>query len=274
MTTLTTIDLAAYLTRIGHVAPVSPTLETLRALVVRHAATIPFENLDPLMGRTPDLSPAGLERKLLKAGRGGYCFEHNLLLKHVLEAIGFSVTGLAGRVLWNQPEGAITPRSHMLLQVDLPEGPHMVDVGFGGMTLTGVLRLDTDQAQETPHGPFRLVTADGYRHLQALVRDVWATIYRFEPSPQYPIDYEVTNYYLANAPSSHFRHGLLAARVGEDARYGLRNNKLSIHRHGGESETRTIESVAELREVLEQQFRVALPDDPALDPALARVLMA
>ena len=70
------IDLPAYLERIGHVGPTAPTLATLAALVKAHAAAIPFENLDPLIGRTPALDLAGLQRKLVHGGRGGYCFEH------------------------------------------------------------------------------------------------------------------------------------------------------------------------------------------------------
>jgi len=40
----------------------------------------------------------------------GYCFEQNLLLSHVLNGLGFKVSGLAARVLWNAPEGA-SPRA-------------------------------------------------------------------------------------------------------------------------------------------------------------------
>lgn len=276
MTTVSvpSLDLAAYLARIGHDAPVAPTLATLSALVARHAAAIPFENLDPLLGRTPDLTAEGLMAKLVVAGRGGYCFEHNLLLKHVLEAIGFQVTGLAARVRWNVPAHVVTPRSHMLLRVDLPDGAHVVDVGFGGLTLTGVLRLDDEDEQATPHEPFRLVRDGEERHLQALVRGAWSTLYRFDLQPQLQPDYEVTNYFLSNFAGSHFRSTLIAARAADDARYALRNGHFSIHRPGGESEVRDITAAAELKAVLATHFQVALPDGPELDAALARVLGA
>ncbi|MEI4902561.1 arylamine N-acetyltransferase, partial [Klebsiella pneumoniae] len=78
--------------------------------------SIPFENLDPLLRRPMRLDAASLEQKLVRGGRGGYCFEQNLLLRHALEGIGFTVAGLAARVVWNQPEGAILPRTHMLLR--------------------------------------------------------------------------------------------------------------------------------------------------------------
>ena len=49
---------------------------------------IAFENLDPLLKRPVKLDAASLEAKLVKGGRGGYCFEQNLLFGHVLRALG------------------------------------------------------------------------------------------------------------------------------------------------------------------------------------------
>src|SRR5688572_28326190 len=120
------MNLDAYLRRVGYDGPLRPTVDVLDALAYRHATTIAFENLDPFAGRPVELSPQALERKLVEEGRGGYCFEHNLLLAQVLQAVGFEVSGLAARVLWTQPEDAITARSHMLLRVELDEGTRLV----------------------------------------------------------------------------------------------------------------------------------------------------
>src|SRR5258706_13268600 len=153
------IDLDAYFRRIGYSGERTPTLDTLRALQCRHTEAIPFENLNPLLGWPVRLDAASLEQKLVRDGRGGYCFEQNLLFLHVLKALGFSVLGLAARVLWNVPAGVITSRSHMLLRVDIGEEPYIADVGFGGQVLTGPLRLEPDTEQATPHEPFRLLRA-------------------------------------------------------------------------------------------------------------------
>src|SRR5687768_13177258 len=111
-------DLGAYLQRIGYEGETSPELNILRALVTQHVETIPFENLNPLLRRPVLLDVKSLQRKLIHDRRGGYCYEQNLVLKHALESLGFRVTGLAARVVWESPEGHITPRSHMLLRVD------------------------------------------------------------------------------------------------------------------------------------------------------------
>src|SRR5213593_335985 len=94
------MDLAAYLQRIGWTGRVAPDRPSLQALAAHHAAAIPFENLDPLLGLPVALDLPSLEAKLVHAGRGGYCFEHNTLFAEVLTQIGFEVTRLAARVLW------------------------------------------------------------------------------------------------------------------------------------------------------------------------------
>jgi N-hydroxyarylamine O-acetyltransferase len=124
------IDLDAYLERTGAAPPLAPGREALVALHRAHCAAIPFENLDLLLGRGISLDLAALEAKLVRGRRGGYCFEQNTLFRAALEAMGFRTTALAARVRVGTTE--VRPRTHMLLRVDLPEGPFLADVGFGG----------------------------------------------------------------------------------------------------------------------------------------------
>src|SRR5205085_3429182 len=146
-------DLDAYLARVGYDGPRAPTLDVLRAVHLAHAQAIPFENLDPLLRRPVPLDAEALQAKMVRGGRGGWCFEHNLLFRHALTALGFRTTALVGRVLWNMTvaPGAVTSRSHMLLVVHLDEGDHLADVGFGSLTLTAPLRLVPNDEQPTPH---------------------------------------------------------------------------------------------------------------------------
>ncbi|MDB6043436.1 MAG: nat [Gammaproteobacteria bacterium] len=267
-----TIDIDAYLRRIGYTGPRAATLETLCAIHLRHPLAIPFENLDPLLKRPMHLDPPALERKMLHEGRGGWCYEQNLLLSHALRSLGFCVTGHAARVMYGAPEGVIRPRTHMLLRIDLAEVAYVADVGFGGLTLTTPLRLIPDIEQTTAHETFRLLKSDGDFVLQAHVQNTWKPLYSFDLQPQYLPDYELSNWYLANHPESPFVNDLMAARVAPDRRYGLFNNKLSIHYLHGNSEQRTLASVAELRDTLLNTFTIRVPDDPGLDAALARLI--
>ena len=149
----------------------------------------------------------------MRDGRGGYCYEQNLLFREVLKTLGFAVTGLAARVLWNVPEGVVLPRTHMLLLIDIDGAPHVADVGFGGQTLTGPLRLEPDVEQATPHEPFRLVRSGEQFVMQSKIRESWFSLYRFDLQEQLPPDYEVYNWYVSTHPQSIFVNGLLAGRA-------------------------------------------------------------
>jgi N-hydroxyarylamine O-acetyltransferase len=266
------IDVDAYFARIGYGGPRTPTLETLAGIHFRHPQAIPFENLDPLLQRPIALTGPALESKLVRSGRGGWCFEQNLLLCDVLRSIGFQVTGLAARVMWNVAAGVVRARSHMLLKIDgLEGGPHLADVGFGGLTLTGPMRLVADVEQPTPHEVFRLTRSADDFVLQVSVRGEWKPLYTFDLQPQLLVDYEVSNWHLATHPESPFVNNLMAARVTPECRYGLFNNKLSTHHLHGDSGQTTLATPAALREKLGSLFGIKLPDDPGMDALLERL---
>jgi N-hydroxyarylamine O-acetyltransferase len=264
-------DLGAYFARIGYRGPATPQLETLRELHRLHPQSIPFENLDPLLRRPLGLDARSLQQKLVAQRRGGYCYEHNLLLKHALEHIGFKVTGLGARVLLNHPEDAVRARTHMLLQIDLEDEIWIADVGFGGLTLTGPLRLVDQVPQTTPHEPFRLRRMDGDYLLQAEVRGAWRTLYSFDLQKQVLPDYELASWYLSNHPESRFVVNLIAARTEPRRRYALLNNELAIHELNSETVRRSLTSAAELRDTLRETFGIAVPEGAEPDATLARI---
>jgi len=265
------IDLEAYFQRIGYAGPHTATQETLRMLHALHPQAIAFENLSPLLGWPVLLDAQSLERKLVHEGRGGYCFEQNLLLSHVLKALGFEVSGLAARVMWFAPEGTVTARGHMLLRIELDGATWLADVGFGAQTLTAPLRLEADVEQTTPHESFRLKQSGDNWQMQAAIRDTWKALYSFDLQEQLLPDYEVTNWYLSHHPESRFVTGLIAARTAPDHRYALRDNELAMHPLHGQTQRRVLESGAQVRSALENEFRIRLSDAPELDRALDRI---
>src|SRR5262245_13622538 len=106
-------DLDAYLGRIGYAGPRARSLPVLREIVAAHAAAIAFENIDVLLRRGVQIDLASIERKLVKGGRGGYCFEQNTLLEAGLRALGFSLDTLVARVIRGLPESHPgTPQAH------------------------------------------------------------------------------------------------------------------------------------------------------------------
>lgn len=262
------MNLGAYLARIHFAGTPRADLDTLSQLARRHAAAIPFENLSPLCGEPVSLALPDIEDKLVERRRGGYCFEHNGLLAAALREIGFDVHPLAARVLWNRPPGSVSPRGHMLLKV----GEHLVDVGFGGLTLTGVLQLVDGVPQATPHEPFRVLRQDdGAWRMEAQLRGEWKALYAFDLQRQEAVDYELPNYFLSTHPQSHFVHRLMCARALPDRRLALADRQFTVHRVGGESEVRRVEDTEELVGLLKEAFGIELPSGTAWRERLERL---
>jgi N-hydroxyarylamine O-acetyltransferase len=188
-----------------------------------------------------------------------------------LSAIGFTVTGLAARVLWTDPTNTNRPRSHMLLKVPVEGVDHVADVGFGGLTLTAPLVLAREDDQPTPHEPFRLVRERGSYTMEAMLPSGWRALYRFDMQEQLPADYEVASWYLTHHPASQFRTTLMAARPASDRRYALIDNRLTVRFLDGRSETRALESGSALRRSLEGDFRLDLSDIEDLDERLEAI---
>jgi arylamine N-acetyltransferase len=257
-----TVDVAAYYARIGYEGHTEPTVETIHALVAAHNRSIPFENLDPLLGiPVADLSAAALADKLVHRRRGGYCYEHNGLMGYVLEELGFGVERFAGRVVWMNPGGPLPAQTHQVLSVTVPgvDGPLLVDVGFGGQTLTSPIRLEAGPVQKTRHEPYRISErGDGYQ-LEAQIGDAWQPLYMFTTRPQPRIDLEVGSWYVSTNPHSHFVTGLTAALVTDDARWNLRGRNLAIHRPGNTEKIR-FDTAADVLEALTDRFGIDVAD--------------
>ncbi|MBT2118147.1 arylamine N-acetyltransferase [Dyella sp. LX-66] len=253
------IDLPAYLRRIGFQGEAKPDVATLRALAVAHVAAIPFENLDPFLGIPVVLEPRRLERKLVEFGRGGYCFEQNFVFREVLRAIGYPVRGLIARVLWQRDDDDVTAQSHMLLRIEIDGESWLADVGFGGMVLPGALKLVPLVEQVSTHEPYRLLEQGGIWRMQALVREQWQTLYRFDLQPKDDVDYVVANHYTSTFPESHFLHGLNIARTVPGRRLTLRSRDFAVHTLGGETVRRTLTDTDEILDVLEREFLLRVP---------------
>lgn len=253
-------DLDAYFARIGYGGAATPELATLRALHAAHVAAIPFESLDPLTGRPVHLDLARLQAKLVRSRRGGYCFEQNHLFRGALQAIGFAVTGLGARVVWmSPPDAPLGPRLHMLLKVDLAEGPYLADVGFGAHLLDAPLRLEAGPEQITPTATYRLQREGDLFALAVRLGDEWRRAYVFDLTPQLASDYAVANWYAATHPDFLFTSMLVVERLTAEARWNLVDTRLTERRRDGQTSERTLASAVELAQALDEVFDLEPP---------------
>lgn len=230
----TTPDLDAYADRLGldrAAFAVPPDLAQLARLQAAHLAAIPFENLEPRLGRPVSLALADLEDKLVRRRRGGYCFEQNSYLAAVLEALGFAVELLEARV---RPQGVdvVLPRTHLVLSVDVTGARVLVDVGFGGDGPLVPVPFDGTPTNE-PGGTYRLVPEPGGTLvLQRQAPTGWVDLYAIEPRPVLAVDLEVANHYTATYPSSVFARTLTVQRNDHGTRHILRARTYSFQAPG------------------------------------------
>jgi N-hydroxyarylamine O-acetyltransferase len=255
------LDLDRYFARIGYDGPRTPTLDVLRDLQRLHAHAIPFENLDPLTGRRVSLTLSDVVDKLVEQRRGGYCFEQNRLFAHALMQLDFRITPLIARVMWGREPDAITPRTHMLLRVDLDDSPWMADVGFGTATLTSPLRIVAGEPQQTTLEPFRLAAAsNGAFDLELHTGDTWAKLYRFDLNRVEWIDYEVSNWFTSTHPDSFFTTDLVVTRVVPEGRATLFDDRLTERTKDGRVTGRKLADADDMARLLRDRFGIDTGD--------------
>jgi len=254
-------DLDAYLDRLGRPVIGPANAATLAALHTAHVASIPFENLDVLWKRPIALDASALQAKLVRAGRGGYCFEQNRLFALALEALGFDVVPLAARVRYRTTR--LLPRTHQLLLVTIAGDRYAADVGFGGHTLLEPIPLAANEPVTQHAWHYRLAREHDTYVLQLDNGDGYLDLYAFTLEPAADADLEMANWYVSTHPDSRFVTTFTVQRATPSARHVLQNLDYTVDR--GDGDVRTTRLAAEaLPGLLRDTFGLRLPAGTSL----------
>ncbi|ALG83534.1 arylamine N-acetyltransferase family protein [Gordonia phthalatica] len=261
------LDLSAYLDRIGVPGPLSPTPDTLRTLHRAHVASIPFENLEIIVGRPVPLDLSSLQAKLVDRRRGGYCFEHATLLAAALEQLGFRFTALSGRVVLGG-DPATRPPTHALIVVEFDDGSrHLCDVGFGRGPLEPIPLVDGTEADQ---GGWRFrLTRQSMDDLFATDRWTlhqhgreWVARHVFTLNPQFPIDWAVGNHFVSTSPRSPFTARTFVQRFSAAEHHTLDATTWTVELPNGEEAVQEVDP-ARLPALLADVFGIDLDDADA-----------
>jgi N-hydroxyarylamine O-acetyltransferase len=255
------IDLEAYFERVNWRGPTAATHATLAGLLEAHMAHIPFENFDVLLGRDVRLDLDGLQAKLVKARRGGYCFEHATLLATVLERLGFAPVRHTARVIVFTPLSE-SPRTHMFLTVAVDGARYTLDPGFG--PFGSRLPVPLDGAGVPAVRPTHRLTSDGKLWTMHVTRDGaqmpgWVSTLEAENF----VDFEMGNHFTATHPGSPFRNLIMASAVTPDGRINIMNRDVTVL-HGAEAEKSELPDRSALRVLLAERFGIDLPEAETL----------
>jgi N-hydroxyarylamine O-acetyltransferase len=249
------LNVPAYLDRIAYKGPVMPTLEVLRNLHRAHLLNVPFENLDIALGRRIVCDENVFIQKIVRQGRGGFCYELNGAFAELLVAIWFKVTLLSARV--SREDGGLGPEfDHLALRVDLDDA-WLADVGFGDSFLEP-LTLRPDLAQWQGAWTYRLADCGDSLCMERVERDsVWKQQYCFTQTPRSLGDFAAMCHYHQTSPESPFTAKSVCSIATPDGRITVTDRRLTFTRNGIREE-RLLASDAEWRAALKEHFAIVL----------------
>lgn len=248
------MEVGTYLDRIGFNGPLNLTAETLRALHRAHMLSVPFENLDIPLGNKIAISVPSFYEKIVRGGRGGFCYELNGLFGWLLEQLGFNVTLHSARVFKDE---ALTPEfDHIVLQVHL-EQQWLTDVGFGDSFLEP-MRLDEFSEQEQQDSWYRLSRKeDDWTVLRRRLGSQWEPLYAFTLVPRRLEEFSEMCDYHQTSPDSSFTQKRICSLATETGRISL-SNMLLIITESGKREEKILSSIEEYGRALRSYFGVQI----------------
>jgi N-hydroxyarylamine O-acetyltransferase len=250
-------DLDGYLARIGWEGPRDPTPGTLALLLRAHMMGIPFENLDVLLGRGIRIDLESVYSKLVTARRGGYCFEHGVLLFAALQRLGFQPVAHAARVIQLRPR-AEAPLTHMFLTVRMAGATLVLDPGFGGHAPRVPVPLGGEEVRDGGDC-HRMVRQGNEWVLEAQIDGAATALWSSSVEPAEPVDFVMANHFVSTYPESPFVMRLMLRAMTKTMRVSMMNQDVTVRDTGGHH-TRVITDRADLRRLLIEHFGFDLPD--------------
>jgi N-hydroxyarylamine O-acetyltransferase len=245
----------------------------LRELHLRHLETVPFENLSIHLGEEIVLEEEQLLDKVVRARRGGFCYELNGAFGALLAELGFEVMLLAARV-YGEGEKLGIPYDHLALRVRTVDGGDwLADVGFGANSHYPLVFGDRGE-QTDPAGTFQVVEAGpdpagvqgdaaGFGDLD-VVRN-GRPQYRLETRPRALGDCVSGAWWHSTSPVSNFTRSLVCSRVTEDGgRITLSGRRFTVTGADGAKEVSDLATDKEVLEAYQERFGIVLERVPVV----------
>jgi N-hydroxyarylamine O-acetyltransferase len=267
----------AYLERIGCKGSRGATVETLRRLHRSHLLTVPFENLDIVLGRRIIPSIESSYDKIVRRRRGGFCYELNGLFSWLLRELGFRVTLLSARVCDGPQPGP--EFDHLTLLVGLekkaqltlsptaePPTNVLADVGFGE-SFFEPLPIDamTGDADATA---YRVTGTDPELVVERRRDGRWERQYIFSLMARRLSEFGGMCNYHQTSPLSHFTRTIICSMATSTGRVTLSGRRAIVTTAVGREE-REIADGEEYQALLRDWFGIDLTDETLLKKVFA-----
>lgn len=255
-----------YLRRIGFSRAPLADAATLDALHYAHIHSVVFENLDIHLGRPIEIDIPKIFDKIVRRGRGGFCYELNTLFATLLHSLGYDVTVHAARVV--TAGSRWIPFGHLCLNVEC-EGRWLVDVGFGN-SFQRPLRIGKEGVQSDEGGDHTLQKVEeGWLLRSRIFHDTFDPEYRFDLTPRHFDEFKERCHWTQTDHTSGFTRNIMASRPTPEGRRTVLGFTLREF-VGGESRERSINAVERAR-IFIDDFDLPREDVEAFHPVSERI---
>lgn len=225
----------------------------LQDLQSRHIAKHTFNNLAVLLGQEIPLEVDSLFSKMVEKRRGGYCFEHNKWVFHVLQELGFEVRLLLARVVYNRDVDSA--RTHRITLLKFRGEEYIVDAGFGHYGARMPVKI-SGESQDMGDSHYRIIKKDAHTYSYQMIKDgEFFTIYTFDKNTYTDADCTLGHFYSHRHPEAVFVNNLVVCRKGFNDIRSLRNHAF-YHIRDGETEVTEIVDAPQLHQILTQTFEL------------------
>lgn len=251
------VDVDAILRRIGVAGRPAPSADALATLQRAWVGSIPFENLDIVLGRRIRLTLPVVEDKLIRRGRGGYCLEHVALFVALLRELGWDAHQSLAAMPDLEAQGV--PPTHATAIVRIGDERWMADVGFGGGPLLPLPLRDGAEVGGDDTWAHRLVRVGDRWQQQTWRKGRWDPTHTTTAEPATAAAIAAGNEWVSTDPASLFVGRPVLMRVSEQERVVLVDHELRVGRVGSDETRRTLTPDERLAEIIEG-FGVVLTD--------------
>ena len=146
----------------------------------------------------------------------------------------------------------------MFLTVTIGGGTYVVDPGFGPFASPHPIPVDGTHVPA--NAPTHRLAREGNDWVLYVTQDGQQTpgwISAMEK--EYPVDFEMMNYYISSHPASFFTHNILASAVTQEGRVNIMNQDVNVVRNGVAEPAHLADRKA-LRSLVAQHFGFDLPE--------------
>ena len=235
--------------------PVDLSLDLLGRIQSACVTSIAYENLDILDQEPLDLTPEALFDKIVLHQRGGYCFELNGLLTHMLRQMGYRVSERFARYL--RGESALPMRRHRVVIISLDDGDYLCDIGVGQIAPRLPLKIEAGLVQTQNGETYRFDRHPDHGWILSDLHDgSWRAYICFTDDPAYDVDFIQPSFFCESHPDSVFnKEPMIAIKTAAGRQtidgdvYKVFVGEELVHIEEGISDTR-------LRELLQTEFKL------------------